>query len=174
MTDEARTPSRTARQALVRQLLESNEVTSQAELSELLAERGVHVTQGTVSKDLVEVGAVRSRSSAGTISYVLTSDEATPGQGVAASRLARLCVEMMIDAEASANLVVARTPPGAAQYFASAIDKAAWPELLGTIAGDDAVLLITRDPLGGEAVAERLRGLADGRSTQTTHETEQK
>ena len=67
---------------------------------------------------------------------------------------------MLISAESSANLVVVRTPPGAAQYFASAIDRVGWPAILGTIAGDDTIMLITRDPDGGAVVAARLLDLA--------------
>ena len=70
-------------------------------------------------------------------------------------RLSRLCSEILVSAEASANLVVLRTPPGAAQYFASAIDRVAWPDILGTIAGDDTILLITREPAGGAELADR-------------------
>ena len=77
------------------------------------------------------------------------------------TRLARLCGEVLVSAEASANLVVLRTPPGAAQYFASAVDRVAWPEILGTIAGDDTLLVVSRDPDGGPALADRLRALAE-------------
>ena len=77
-------------------------------------------------------------------------------------RLARLCGEVLVSAEPSANLVVLRTPPGAAQYFASAIDRVSWPEILGTIAGDDTVVVITRRPDGGADVAARFLEWADG------------
>ena len=78
-----------------------------------------------------------------------------------AQRLARLCNELLVSAEATANLVVLRTPPGAAQFLASAFDKSALPDVLGTIAGDDTVLVIGRDPLGGDALARRFLALAD-------------
>ncbi|MCA0296827.1 MAG: hypothetical protein LCH96_16245, partial [Actinobacteria bacterium] len=73
--------------------------------------------------------------------------------------LARLCGELLLSAEASANLAILRTPPGAAQFFASAIDKVGWAAVLGTIAGDDTVMVITRDPAGGQAMADALLGL---------------
>ena len=76
------------------------------------------------------------------------------------ARLVRLCGEILVSAQASANLVVLRTPPGAAQYFASAVDRVSWPELLGTIAGDDTILLITRDPQGGAEMAARFLALS--------------
>ena len=98
---------------------------------------------------------------------------ATPGETAAgASRLARLCGELLVSAEASANLVVLRTPPGAAQFLASAFDKAELPDVLGTIAGDDTVLVIGRDPQGGDDLVRRFLALADHstRRRRTTHE----
>src|SRR6185437_7190089 len=79
------------------------------------------------------------------------------------SRLARYLKELLTSAEASANLVVLRTPAGAAQFLASAIDHAAWPAILGTVAGDDTVLVISRDPVGGEALAAEFLSLAERR-----------
>jgi transcriptional regulator of arginine metabolism len=74
-------------------------------------------------------------------------------------RLARLAGELLISAEASANLVVLRTPPGAAHFLASAVDRAGLPEILGTIAGDDTILVVTRDPAGGQRIAQRFLDL---------------
>ena len=85
--------------------------------------------------------------------------------------MARLCAELLVSAEASANLVVLRTPPGAAQFFASAVDKAELDSVLGTIAGDDTVLVMTRDPKGGDAVARRFLALAE-EHTQTPIESD--
>ena len=79
------------------------------------------------------------------------------------SRLVRYLKELLTSAEASANMVVLRTPAGAAQFLASAIDHAAWPAILGTVAGDDTVLVIARDPAGGEALAAEFRRLAERR-----------
>jgi transcriptional regulator of arginine metabolism len=79
------------------------------------------------------------------------------------SRLARYLKELLTSAEASANLVVLRTPAGAAQFLASVIDHAAWPAILGTVAGDDTVLVISRDPAGGESLATQFRDLAERR-----------
>jgi transcriptional regulator of arginine metabolism len=83
--------------------------------------------------------------------------------GGASARLSRYLKELLTSAEASANLVVLRTPAGAAQFLASVIDHAAWPAVLGTVAGDDTVLVISRDPLGGDALAAEFRRLAEGR-----------
>src|SRR5215213_10657677 len=152
--------TKTARHAKIITLLEQHEVHSQNELAELLADDGVQVNQGTLSRDLVEIGALRIRGSDGHLVYAVPSEggDRTPHVGEFANfegRLARLCAEVLVSAEASATLVVLRTPPGAAQYFASAIDRVGSKAILGTIAGDDTILLITRSPSGGESIAER-------------------
>lgn len=152
--------TKTARHAKISALLEQHQIRSQTELAELLAAEGVSVTQGTLSKDLLELGALRVRGSGGHLFYVAPGDggDRSPLRGEFATfetRLARLCGEVLVSAEASANLVVLRTPPGAAQYFASAIDRVGWDTILGTIAGDDTILLITRSPTGGMLIAEQ-------------------
>lgn len=165
---EARIPAtKAARQQLIVDLLGKEAVRSQGELVELLTSHGVHSTPSTVSRDLVELDAVRVRHADGTLVY------AVPGEGgdrtpraaedsvASQGRLQRLARELVVSADASANLVVLRTPPGAAQYLASAIDHAAQSEILGTIAGDDTVMLICRDPLGGAGIAARFTNLAE-------------
>jgi transcriptional regulator of arginine metabolism len=166
MTATARIPNtKAARQQLIIELVSTRSVRSQGELAELLAESGLSVNQATLSRDLVDLNAVKIRDRSGSLVY------AVPGEGgdrtprvteteAAGARLARLCGELLVSAEASANLVVLRTPPGAAQFFASAIDHAERPDLLGTIAGDDTVLVICREPDGGDAVAERFLTMA--------------
>jgi transcriptional regulator of arginine metabolism len=150
--------TKASRQAKIIALLEHHQVRSQAELGEMLAAQGVQVTQGTLSRDLVEVGALRVRGAGGHLVYAAPGEggDRTPRIGEFATfetRLARLCSDVLVTAESSANLVVLRTPPGAAQYFASAIDRVGWESILGSIAGDDTVLLISRDATGGAAIA---------------------
>jgi transcriptional regulator of arginine metabolism len=158
--------TKAARQAKIIDLLGRHPVRSQAELAELLAASGVVVTQATLSRDLVELDAVRVRHPGGNLVYAVPGEggDRTPRAGVetaaAEARLARLCQELLVSAEASANLVVLRTPPGAAQFLASALDHTELTEVLGTIAGDDTVVLISRDPHGGEPLAGRLLALA--------------
>ncbi|MCA0253824.1 MAG: arginine repressor [Actinobacteria bacterium] len=158
---EPRSPlTKSARQARIAELIERNDVASQTELAARLADEGVAVSQGTLSKDLLELGAVRVRTADGQFRYALLAGEAPAVSASAAlTRLARLCGELLLSAEASANLAILRTPPGAAQFFASAIDKVGWAAVLGTIAGDDTVMVITRDPAGGQAMADALLGL---------------
>ena len=153
MNDAALRPAtKSARHQLIVELVTQHEVRSQTELAELLAQSGVRVTQATLSGGLVYAVPAEGGDRRPT----------APGETAAGShRLARLCAELLVSAEASANLVVLRTPPGAAQYLASAFDKAELPDLLGTIAGDDTVLVIGRDPVGGDALARRFLALAD-------------
>jgi len=193
--------TKAARQAQIADILTRTRVRSQEELADLLARRGVKVTQATLSRDLEELGAVRLRGAGGTLVYALPGDpggpgsrpgglpgppaegpaaEGPPAEGPPASlrswlgawltgradegasgALARVGPELLLSAEASANLVVLRTPAGAAQFLASAIDHAGWPSILGTVAGDDTVLVITREPAGGDKVAESLLRLAE-------------
>lgn len=159
-------PTKAARHALITEVITSTPVRSQAELARQLAERGVSVTQGTLSRDLVDLGAQRVRSSAGPLVYAVPGalgESAHPDEFAHfEARLAKLCNEVLISADATANLVVLRTPPGAAQYFASAIDKVARNDILGTIAGDDTVMVISRDPTGGATLADEFRQMADG------------
>jgi transcriptional regulator of arginine metabolism len=86
-----------------------------------------------------------------------------PEPPASSARLAKYLKELLTSTEASANLVVLRTPAGAAQFLASVIDHAAWPAVLGTVAGDDTVLVIARDPSGGDALAADFRRLAERR-----------
>jgi transcriptional regulator of arginine metabolism len=153
--------TKTARQARVKSLLTSRAVRSQAELATLLANDGLVVGQATLSRDLVELRAVRVRGEDGGLIYAVPPEGGERGvhplssQELLDTRLVRLCGELLVTAEASGNIVVLRTPPGAANFLALAIDHSVMPTVLGTIAGDDTVMIITRDPLGGADVAER-------------------
>ena len=166
--------SRTARHRRIVDLLESHRVRSQPELARLLADDGIAVTQTTLSRDLEELGAVKIRDDGGDLVYAVPAEggdptpRLAPRNGEGAARLARLAGELLVSAEASANLVVLRTPPGAAQFLASALDRAGLAGVLGTIAGDDTVLLIARDPSGGAALAQRLLTLAAHGTSLTT------
>ncbi len=156
-----------ARQARIKAILGAGSVRSQAELAGLLAADGVQVTQATLSRDLVELGAIRVRGVEGGLVYALRSEggDRSPQTGVTRevldARLAKLSAELIVTAEASANIVILRTPPGAANFLALSIDHSIMPDVLGTIAGDDTVMLITRDPQGGEEIATRFLELAN-------------
>lgn len=159
--------TKNARQQRIVELLQTAPIRSQTELADLLAANGVVVTQATLSRDLVELDAVKVRAPSGALVY------AVPGEGgdrtplapresaASGARLSRLCAELLVSAEASANLVVLRTPPGAANFLASALDKTELLDSLGCIAGDDTVLIIAREPTGGGDLARRLLALAN-------------
>ncbi len=167
MTEPRIPATKAARQQLIADLLGKEAVRSQGELVDLLTAHGVHSTASTVSRDLVELDAVRVRHSDGTLVYAVPGEggdrtpRAAADSAASHGRLQRLARELVVSADGSANLVVLRTPPGAAQFLASAIDHVAQPELLGTIAGDDTVLLICRDPMGGPDIAARFSTLAE-------------
>ncbi|MDT3445481.1 MULTISPECIES: arginine repressor [unclassified Pseudofrankia] len=148
-----------ARHARLAALVAAHPVRSQTELARLLAAEGVRVTQATLSRDLEELGATKVRGQDGTLVYTVDAGLA-PAETVRLP-LSRLCEDLLVSAEANGDLVVLRTPPGAAQLFASALDRAALPEVMGTIAGDDTVLVVCRalaPPAGGEDEPAAARG----------------
>ena len=160
---------KTARLELIRALTAARPVASQPELAALLAAEGVTVTQATLSRDLEELGAVKVRAAdGGPPAYVVPEDGSPPpvrpATGMPPPRLARLLAELLVSAEGSGNLAVLRTPPGAAHFLASAVDRAGLAGVVGTIAGDDTVLVISREADGGEPLAQRLLALANGES----------
>jgi transcriptional regulator of arginine metabolism len=155
------TSSRVGRQARITELVATMTIRSQTELAKLLAAEGIDVTQATLSRDLDELGAVKLRTPDGGVPVYVVPEDGSPITARSADdappqRLARLIGELLTSAETSANLVVLRTPPGAAHFLASALDRASLPEVLGTIAGDDTILVVARDPAGGRALADHL------------------
>jgi transcriptional regulator of arginine metabolism len=159
------TGNRAARQAMIVRLLTDNTVRSQGELADLMARAGSRVTQATLSRDLEDLGAVKLRApDGGQPVYVVPADgaplAARQADDAPPQRLARLLGELLVSAEASGNIVVLHTPPGASNFLASAIDRASLPDVLGTIAGDDTILVVSRDPSGADDLARRFRELA--------------
>lgn len=138
-----------ARRRVVRALLAGGEVRSQAELVAQLASQGHPVTQSTVSRDLQAIGAVKN----GTGGYVLAGFDDPDGAG---STLGRALEGFAASIVASGNLVVVRTPPGAAHVVAAALDATVLDGVLGTVAGDDTVLVVASEQIGGAAVARLL------------------
>ncbi|MFD5867547.1 arginine repressor [Corynebacterium sp. NPDC060344] len=151
--------SRTARQARIADLLRRRRVSSQLELAALLSAEGIGIAQATLSRDLDELGARKVREDDGAARYVLEGD----ADGMAASRgavarMRRVLDELLVAADHSGTIAVLRTPPGAAQYLASVIDRAGLPDIAGTIAGDDTIFCLAREPLTGADLARRLSG----------------
>jgi transcriptional regulator of arginine metabolism len=164
-----RVTTKTARHQFIVEVLEHNEVESQAVLAHLLKERGFDVTQATLSRDLDELRAVKITADSGALVYAIPQDGGdqsarVTSTEVAISKLQRVVGELVSSVDHSGNMVVLRTPPGAAQYLASTIDHSTAPDIIGTIAGDDTVLMVTRDPKGGVQVAKRFVQLAQRRN----------
>ncbi len=153
--------TRVGRQARIVAILSSASVRSQSELAALLAADGIDVTQATLSRDLEELGAVKLRGAAGGVGVYIVPEDGSPVRGVSGgtARLSRLLSELLVSTDASANLAVLRTPPGAAHYLASAIDRAALPYVVGTIAGDDTVFVAAREPMTGAELASTVEQL---------------
>jgi transcriptional regulator of arginine metabolism len=137
------------RRRLIASLLDRFPVTSQPQLVSLLADQGVHVTQATVSRDLERLGAVRVRKD-GHLVYALPAED-EPADPVQRLREALLLVRSM---EPSGNLAVLKTAPANAMPVARAFDVADLPEVAGTVAGDDVVLVVAREPYSGADVLE--------------------
>ncbi|ACU39270.1 arginine repressor [Actinosynnema pretiosum subsp. pretiosum] len=160
--------SRTARQARIVELVSQNAVRSQAELAKILAAEGVDVTQATLSRDLDELGAVKLRGPDGGAPVYVIPEDGSPVRGVqgGTTRLTRVLEELLVSVDHSGNLAVLRTPPGAAQFLASALDRAALHDIVGTIAGDDTILVVAREPLSGADLAARVTALAEQRTAE--------
>jgi transcriptional regulator of arginine metabolism len=146
------------RQHRIGRLLEEHMVTSQAQVVDLLCREGVVATQATVSRDLEELGAVKVRVTGGETVYAIpehAKDRPAPEE-----HLRRVMGEWVVEVAQSLNLVVLRTPPGSAHVVGSALDRAALQEIVGTVAGDDTVIVVCSERAGGAAVAKRLAALA--------------
>ncbi|HEV8556765.1 MAG TPA: arginine repressor [Actinophytocola sp.] len=172
MTNSAST--RVARQARIVELVTSMGIRSQTELAKLLAGEGIEVTQATLSRDLDELGAVKLRGADGGVPVYVIPEDGSPVRGVqgGTSRLTRLLGELLVSADHSGNITVLRTPPGAAQFLASAIDRSALHEVVGTIGGDDTLLVVAREPLSGRDLADLFTGMAVRVSTVDVKESE--
>lgn len=146
------------RQHRIAALLEAGNVTSQAQLVDLLAEVGVVATQATVSRDLEDMGAVKIRVRGGETAYALPE---LPTQRVAPEdHLRRVLSEWLVEVSHSGPVVVLRTPPGSAHVVGSAIDRAGLDDVLGTVAGDDTLMVIAAEKAGGKKVANMFMDLA--------------
>jgi len=155
-------PTKHRRQHLLVLLLADKEISSQEQLVELLAQEGVAATQATVSRDLEEIGAVKVRVP-GADRLVYAVPELPKDQVAPVDHLRRVLGEWVVDIASSGNLVVLRTPPGSAHVVASALDRASLDGVVGTVAGDDTVLVVAAEHLGGEALGDRLEEIAGAR-----------
>jgi transcriptional regulator of arginine metabolism len=150
--------SKARRQLRVSKLLEEHSVTSQGQLVTLLQDEDIDATQATVSRDLDELGAIKVRVPGGETVYAIPEhpvDRIAPEE-----HLRRVMGDWVADVASSSDLVVLRTPPGSAHVVASALDRAGMEEILGTVAGDDTLIVVATETIGGPELASRLRDLA--------------
>jgi transcriptional regulator of arginine metabolism len=146
------------RQHLIAKLIEQTVVHNQVQLVELLAGEGVAATQATVSRDLDDLGAIKVRVPGGETAYAipaLPKEQRAPEE-----HLRRVFGDWVVEVAWSGNLVVLRTPPGSAHVVGSALDRSGLPEVIGTVAGDDTLIVVAADGTPGAEVAAMLSDLA--------------
>ena len=146
---------RTRRLAAILRIVQGHQVGSQNQLRELLADEGFEVGQGTLSRDLRELGLVKTVGPDGDLVYSAPPDATDPTPA-----FQRLMPALFLGAEGVDHFLVVRTVTGGAQPLAVALDREEWDEILGTIAGDDTILVILRSPQHLDAVRQRLEDAA--------------
>jgi len=148
-----------SRRRLLRRLLTTKEVRSQAELADLLDAAGHSVTQATISRDLDAIGAIKDRATGGTYTIPANGKDATLDR----RELVKTMNDFVLSVVASGNLIVVKTNPGAAHLVAGAIDRVAPDGVLGTVAGDDTLLVVADGTAGGSAIARDLERIGVAR-----------
>jgi transcriptional regulator of arginine metabolism len=150
--------SKAQRQHRIARLLEDHAVTSQGQLVDLLGADGIAATQATVSRDLEDLGAIKVRVPGGETVYAIP--ELPTRQIAPEDHLRRVFSDWVVEVVNSQNLIVVRTPPGSAHVVGSALDRSGLPGVIGTVAGDDTLLVVADEEHGGAVMAARLRDLA--------------
>lgn len=150
--------SKARRQHRITQLLEEHAVTSQVQLAEMLEAESITATQATVSRDLDDLGAIKVRVAGGETLYAIP--ELPMDRFAPEDHLRRVMGDWVADLGCSGNIVVLRTPPGSAHVVASALDRAGIPDVLGTVAGDDTLMVVAVEGTEGSELARRLSDLA--------------
>ena len=146
------------RHAAILELVRTHRIPSQEALRELLLERGIDVAQATLSRDIRNLGLVKAPDGHGGSAYAIPV-----GGGETGPTLNRLLPALYVGADGVGNLLVLKTLVGGAQPIAVAIDAAGWPEIVGTIGGDDTILIVLRSPDHREAIVSRIESIADRR-----------
>lgn len=153
-----------ARRAIIAELLASTPITSQDDLAKELTKHGITVTQATLSRDLDALGATKAVTEHGTTAYVITEqvavDTSLPHQA-SEHALQRVCGETLLRAEAAGNIAVLHTPPGAAQYLAGFLDRSRTFDTVGTVAGDDTIIIVMPDPKAASTLCSAVLGWAE-------------
>ena len=143
------------RQALIREIVEAQSIQTQEELAEALRAHGMVVTQATVSRDIREMHLLKVLAEDGSYRYA-TMEKSDSGMN---DRLIRMLTDSVVEMNSANNLIVIHTLPGSAHVAAEAIDNLRWPETIGTIAGDNTILVIVRTNEEVDAVMKRFRGI---------------
>jgi transcriptional regulator of arginine metabolism len=135
------------RQELIKKIVREKPIRTQSELVKELSRKGYRVTQATVSRDVNQLGLEKVPSESGKSVYILPEDK----------RLRKLCEELVKSIETSGNLIVVKTLPGGASSVGAAVDAANWEEIIGSVSGDDTLLVVARSEKGSQAVFERIK-----------------
>lgn len=154
--------TRAARHDAIRKILGSHQITSQEELRKALAAQGFETVQATLSRDLSELRAVKVRDSEGISVYQIVDEDGRSPSAVepGADRLARWCQELLLGADCAQNILVLRTPAGAANMLGAAVDSARLEQVVGTVAGDDTIFTVCRDAAAAKTLRQELLDLA--------------
>jgi transcriptional regulator of arginine metabolism len=147
------------RQQAILDLVRRDSLGSQSAILGRLRKQGFEVTQPTVSRDLEELGLVRTRDERGRLRYAPPSEA---GNGHGPERMHRILAEYVVGLEPSGNLVVVRTPPGSANTVAQVIDQVGLKDVIGTVAGDDTILLVAKEGVRGTTILRLLQNLMEG------------
>jgi transcriptional regulator of arginine metabolism len=148
------------RHKAITELIRNQPLASQEELAERLAGQGFAVSQGTISRDLEQLGAVKLRRD-GRLGYALPGEQAAGVQN--STRLASVLRDWVRSVDVAGNLLVLKTPPGSAHLVGFALDQSALPEVVGTICGDDTIFVAVRDAAEAPIFAAKLQALQTGR-----------
>lgn len=146
---------KTVRQVTILDIIEKNEIETQEELADALRARGIQVTQATVSRDIKELRLLKVLTPMGTYKYA-TADKAENGL---TDRFIRMLAESVLSVAASANMIVVKTLSGSAAVAAEALDSFHWPEVLGTIAGDNTIFMVIRSTEEVPSTLERIQNI---------------
>lgn len=158
--------TKTQRQHRIGELIEREVISTAAQIVVRLQAEGIAATQATVTRDLQELGTIKIRDEHGTRRIVVAT--APKMSAAPLDHLQRMMGEWVVSVENSGNLVVVRTPPGCAHVVASALDRSALDDVLGSVAGDDTILVIASEKRSGATLASEFRALAGlGESNQT-------
>ena len=126
----------------IQKIIETEEISTQFELAERLKKQGFNVTQATVSRDIKEIGLIKIPIEGNLSKYSMPVNISV---GNIAERMRRMFMDNAVSVNSAENIIIIKTLPGTAQGLAACLDQSSWPEIIGTIAGDDTILLIIKE-----------------------------